>query len=139
MATCIQYQPIAAFGGTDVSDVDLRKAYGEDVRAELLRVTQFHTSHIEGLSSTESEAIIQDLFGRLYSEDNMYAHRWKQGDLVAWNNIAIQHGRKPFQGLARAARRTLCRVAVMDQTVPQIMEGVTYNSTGGFKVKPAMA
>jgi len=105
----------------------------------LLRVTQFHTSHIEGLSSTESEAIIQDLFGRLYSEDNMYAHRWKQGDLVVWNNIAIQHGRKPFQGLARAARRTLCRVAVMDQTVPQIMEGVTYNSTGGFKVKPAMA
>jgi taurine dioxygenase len=104
----------------------------------VLRVSQFHTSHVEGMSSADSETIMQDLFARLYSDDNMYAHRWKQGDLVVWNNIAIQHGRKPFQGPAKAARRTLCRVVVMDKTVPEIMEGVTYNSTGGFKVAPAM-
>ena len=101
---------------------------------KILNVTQFHTSHIEGMSRDESEAIVQDLFARLYRPANMYSHYWKQNDLVIWDNYAIQHGRQPFEGQARAATRTLCRVVVSEKSVVEIMDGVIYNSTGGFKV-----
>ena len=42
MATRIQCKPIAAFGGADVCGIDLAKPYGEDVRAELLRLFDEH-------------------------------------------------------------------------------------------------
>ena len=99
----------------------------------VLVVSQFHTSHIEGLGSDESEALVQDLFRRLYSPENTYAHHWKQGDLVIWDNIAVQHGRAEFQGAAKAAHRTLCRVAVGEKSIKEIMEGVNYLPTSIFK------
>src|SRR5262249_26290481 len=104
---------------------------------KLLAASQFHTSHIEGMSNAESEAIIQDIFVRLYASDNMYRHAWMQGDLVIWDNYAVQHGRSPFEGMAKAATRTLRRVCINSVSVVEIMAGVTYNSTGGFKVPEA--
>ena len=39
---------------------------------------------------------------------NVYEHEWRPGDVVAWDNLAVQHSRKPFRG--GDAVRTLRRV-----------------------------
>jgi alpha-ketoglutarate-dependent taurine dioxygenase len=59
----------------------------------VLYVSQMNTSEIPELSHDESEALIEDLFSYLYDPAELYEHAWKQGDLVLWDNLAIQHGR----------------------------------------------
>jgi alpha-ketoglutarate-dependent taurine dioxygenase len=75
----------------------------------VLFVNSFYTSHIVDLPLDESESLLADLFERLQAADNVYPHAWAQGDLVVWDNFAVQHARPPFQG--SGARRTLRRVS----------------------------
>ena len=63
-----------------------------------------------GLSEPESDALLEELFSYLYVPDNIYEHRWTNGDLVVWNNRAIQHARSPIE----RGRRTLRRVAIAE-------------------------
>ncbi|WP_433502900.1 TauD/TfdA dioxygenase family protein [Pseudonocardia halophobica] len=60
-----------------------------------LFVSEFYTSHIVefGESSEEGEALLQKLFAALYTEDNTYSHHYSNGDLVVWDNLAVQHAR----------------------------------------------
>jgi taurine dioxygenase len=59
----------------------------------VLFVSEHQTSHILGVPLDESERILEQCFAILYSEDNTYVHRWQRGDVIVWDNIAIQHGR----------------------------------------------
>ena len=43
----------------------------------------------------------------------MYEHRWYNGDLVIWDNIALQHARGDMSG---CIPRVLQRVCVADKT-----------------------
>jgi len=61
-----------------------------------------------GLSGPESDALLEELFTYIYAPENVYEHRWQNGDLVIWNNRAIQHARSPIE----SGRRTLQRVAI---------------------------
>jgi len=63
---------------------------------------------VVGLSEAESDALLEDLFDYLYAPDNIYDHHWRKGDLVIWDNRAIQHARSPIE----SGRRTLQRVAI---------------------------
>jgi taurine dioxygenase len=64
-----------------------------------------HTAAIIGLAEADSEALLEELFSVLYAEDNIYDHEWRPGDLVLWDNLAIQHGRKPVTGGVRTLQR----------------------------------
>jgi taurine dioxygenase len=81
--------------------------------APVLFVNSFYTSHIVDLPLDESEALLVDLFERLRAPDNVYEHEWRRGDLVVWDNYAVQHARAAFHGVG--ARRTLRRVSTTDQ------------------------
>jgi len=63
-----------------------------------------------GLSEPESESLLEELFRHLYAPENIYEHHWRNGDLVVWNNRAIQHARSPIE----RGRRTLQRVAIAE-------------------------
>jgi taurine dioxygenase len=80
--------------------------------ASLLFVNEYFTSHIIDMPLEESEALLTELFGRLRAPDNIYEHPWEEGDLVVWNNLAVQHGRRAFVGLG--AHRTLRRVSTSE-------------------------
>lgn len=67
------------------------------------------TARIMELAETESEALIQELFGYLYAADGIYEHRWRVGDLVVWDNLALQHARGD---ISKVGRRTLQRVSL---------------------------
>lgn len=73
-----------------------------------LFVNQAWTAQIIGLSDEEEEALLAELFPYLYSDDNVYEHRWAEGDIVLWDNLGIQHSR----GLAGTGVRTLQRVTI---------------------------
>jgi len=84
---------------------------------KFLNVFEMQTSRVEGLPPAESEALLQELFGYLYAPDNVYEHVWHKGDLVIWDNLAVQHGRRDQQA---TARRRLRRIAVADKTFFQL-------------------
>ena len=72
----------------------------------VLYVTEMHTAQIGSLAQPESEAVLKELFSILYADDNVYEHVWREGDLVLWDNIALQHSRPDLAGCtARRLRR----------------------------------
>jgi taurine dioxygenase len=59
----------------------------------LLFVTEHHVDRIEGFDQQEGADLLQELFAHLYAPSRRYEHVWRTGDLVIWDNYAIQHAR----------------------------------------------
>jgi len=76
---------------------------------EILYANASQTERIVELDAGEGEALIRELFTWLYDPDFIHEHAWKNGDLVIWDNLALQHGRRP---IPEGARRNLQRVSV---------------------------
>jgi taurine dioxygenase len=74
-----------------------------------LFVDEDMTSGVIGLTEDESEDLLYELFSCLYSDDAVYEHPWRAGDLVIWDNRAVQHAR---HALTTPATRTLRRVNI---------------------------
>ena len=87
--------------------------FNERTGAEVLFVSEQQTDRIVDWDRRHSEETLQDLFALLYTSDNIYDHEWRQGDLVVWDNIALQHGRPPLP--AAGGERTLRRCAAVDR------------------------
>ena len=70
------------------------------------------TAQFTSLGLAESDALLEKLFGYLYAPEHIYEHHWQPGDLVVWDNLAVQHARSAFRrcpahaaaGQRRAAR-----------------------------------
>ncbi|MEO8693005.1 MAG: TauD/TfdA family dioxygenase [Acidimicrobiales bacterium] len=75
-----------------------------------LMVSEQQTDRILDWPADASEDTLQALFGLLYQPDNVYEHHWREGDLVVWDNLALQHGRPE---LMRKGERTLRRVSAV--------------------------
>ncbi|SFF82894.1 taurine dioxygenase [Novosphingobium sp. CF614] len=75
----------------------------------LLYICPQMTHHIEGLDHEESEALLEALFDHYYAPDQILEHHWREGDLVVWDNIALQHARPnvSMQGPARTLRKVM--------------------------------
>jgi taurine dioxygenase len=48
-------------------------------------------SHIEGLDTAASSALIEALIAHIAQPRFVYSHRWHKGDLVMWDNRAVLH------------------------------------------------
>jgi taurine dioxygenase len=83
----------------------------------MLYVSELFTSHALGIDADESERIIQEAYRVLYAPENTYQHDWSVGDLVVWDNIAVQHART---AVASESRRTLRRVTVSEKSLDEI-------------------
>ena len=81
--------------------------------APILGVWEQHTDALYAgdieMDPDESTALIEELYAFLYQPRFTYVHEWQEGDLVIWDNHAVQHGR-PDVGDRDA--RTLRRVCV---------------------------
>jgi alpha-ketoglutarate-dependent taurine dioxygenase len=73
------------------------------------------TESLEGMPHAESEALLQKLFAHLYAPANVWEHQWREGDLVVWDNLALQHARPNVT--TEGPARTLRKVAT---PVPQL-------------------
>lgn len=76
----------------------------------VLTVNELFTSHFVGLDPDDSEKLRNEVLDHALAEDNLYEHVWNRGDLILWNNVALQHGRPPHP--RDPEPRTLRRVVV---------------------------
>jgi len=75
----------------------------------LLFVTEHHVDRIEDFDQEEGAKLLQRLFAHIYAPTRQYEHIWREGDLVIWDNYAIQHART-HEANPADGRRVLQRV-----------------------------
>lgn len=56
-----------------------------------LFVNEAHTSHISGLPLAEADALLKQLCAHVIRPEFQYDHQWRPGDLLMWDNVAVQH------------------------------------------------
>ena len=66
-------------------------------------------AYLVGLGIDESEALLDRLWAHATQPRFEWSHRWRQGDVLMWDNRCTMHHRTPF---AADERRTLHRVVV---------------------------
>tara|TARA_R110000868_G_scaffold11116_10_gene54521 strand:+ start:13276 stop:14106 length:831 start_codon:yes stop_codon:yes gene_type:complete len=74
-----------------------------------LYVNRLMTEELVGLDEADSDALLATLFD--YAEDpaHIYAHEWRAGDLLMWDNRCTQHARTDFPS---SERRLLRRIGI---------------------------
>jgi len=51
--------------------------------------------------------LIAEVRSHFYNEEFAYAHDWRTGDMIFWDNLVLQHARLPFDpDVTRTLRRT---------------------------------
>ena len=77
-----------------------------------LFVNELMTDSIVELEADEGEALLQELLEYLDDPAVGHRHRWRKGDVLLWDNFALQHGRTPFpEGARRCLRRLQVEVS----------------------------
>lgn len=56
-----------------------------------LFVNEAHTSHITGLPKAEADKLLKQVCAHVTRPEFQYEHQWKAGDLLMWDNCAVQH------------------------------------------------
>ena len=73
-------------------------------------------AYVEGYAPAESDALLDALWAHIERPDLTYAHKWRVGDLLLWDNRSTMHRRDPFDG---AARRVMHRTQIKGRYRPQ--------------------
>jgi taurine dioxygenase len=74
-----------------------------------------NTREIAGMDPAEAKPLLREIFTAIEQPERIYAHKWHQGDLVMWDNRAVQHARAPC---APDQRRMLRRFSVQADEPP---------------------
>ena len=56
-----------------------------------LYICDGYTHAIEGMEKSESDKLLSRLFKHIVKPDFGYSHEWRVGDLLIWDNCAVQH------------------------------------------------
>src|SRR5580700_623181 len=54
-------------------------------------VCEGYTTQILDVSEGESRELLDLLFAQVTKPQNVYRHKWRVGDLLMWDNCAVQH------------------------------------------------
>ena len=71
-----------------------------------------HAGRIEGVGAAEASALIEALLAHATRREFVYAHRWRVGDLLMWDNRCTMHRGRDFDDLRWP--RDLQRVTTSD-------------------------
>lgn len=84
-----------------------------------LFVSEGHTSHMFDMPLEEGDKLLRQLYDHITSAEFIYTHHWQAGDLLMWDNIAVQHKATfDYDPLPRLLYRTTVRgPAVADSQV----------------------
>jgi taurine dioxygenase len=74
------------------------------------------TSYVEGLAPAESETLLDELWAQATRDDFAYAHHWRVGDLLLWDNRSTMHRRDPFDD---HTRRVMHRTQIKGRWAPR--------------------
>jgi len=103
----------------ELSDEQLRSV--PDIEAPVVRthpvtgrkglfVNEAHTSHLAGMTKSESDELLGYLYRHIVQPEFVYCHEWRAGDLLLWDNAAVLH--KATFDYSLPLRRLLHRTTV---------------------------
>ncbi|MGD1066072.1 MAG: TauD/TfdA family dioxygenase [Vulcanimicrobiaceae bacterium] len=82
---------------------------------ELLFLSPRHFDRIIGMEAEPAKELVLELSAAIADPAVVYAHAWRRGDFVLWDNLRFQHGRADFDRRHRRhLRRTLIARAAVD-------------------------
>ncbi len=70
-----------------------------------LYVNPYFTARFADMTEDESRPLLEFLYARATRPENVYRHRWRQFDLVMWDNRCAMH----------------CAIYDYDETIPRLM------------------
>jgi taurine dioxygenase len=82
----------------------------------ILFACRHNTREIEGIAPGEANRILREIFLTIERPEGIYAHKWRKGDLVMYDNRAVQHRRTAY---AKSEPRKLRRFATVCSESPQ--------------------
>jgi len=56
----------------------------------------YPSQYVDGLSEEESTALLAFLWEHATQEELVWCHRWREGDVLLWDNRCTMHSREPF-------------------------------------------
>lgn len=75
----------------------------------VLWVNAMQTARLHGMDWQASRDILLEVFRHLYAPEHVLRHDWRQGDIIIWDNVSLQHSRGNVE---QVGRRVLQRVIV---------------------------
>jgi taurine dioxygenase len=72
---------------------------------EVLYVSQMQSERVVEFELPASDELLAAVFEHLYAPRFIYEHRWQLGDLLVWDNIALQHTRSDPHERPRTLQR----------------------------------
>jgi len=84
------------------------------------RKTLYLASHIraiDGMTEAETRALVAELTDFATRPEFVFAHEWRVGDVVIWDNLCNMHRATPFDDRTyrRDVRRTTCRERALEE------------------------
>lgn len=67
-----------------------------DTGHKSLFCSRLMTRNIVGMDLAESDALLSQLFEHIEKPEFVYAHKWRPGDLLIWDNRCLNHARNDF-------------------------------------------
>ncbi|MEQ8195079.1 MAG: TauD/TfdA family dioxygenase, partial [Rhodospirillales bacterium] len=81
-------------------------------KRKCLYVCEGYTDHILDMPEQESRDLLEFLFVHVIKDEFRYQHEWQQGDVLIWDNCAVQH--KATFDYAPPLRRLMQRCTVQE-------------------------
>jgi taurine dioxygenase len=76
-----------------------------DTKRKALYVNRLMTWTVEGMNNAQGGALLDQLFEHIEQDQFIYAHHWRVGDLVVWDNRCTLHARTDFSDKERRLLR----------------------------------
>jgi taurine dioxygenase len=102
--TCDQPNPVTQKRG-ELPTIFRNPHNGRDC----LWVSELQAARIIGMEWQASRDLLHEVYDHLYQPEHVFEHHWRNGDIVFWDNIALQHSRGSLQA---CGKRVLQRVIV---------------------------
>ena len=63
---------------------------------KVLYISEYIIKQFIGMSEEESRELLDELNVRATTDDLIYRHQWRVGDLICWDNRATMHFAQPY-------------------------------------------
>jgi alpha-ketoglutarate-dependent taurine dioxygenase len=88
-----------------------------ETKRRVLYLGRRRNAYIEGLSLSESESLLDELWLYANRSEFEWHNEWRVGDLVLWDNRCTMHRRDPFDA---SSRRVMHRTQIKGETRPSV-------------------
>ncbi|HYL24732.1 MAG TPA: TauD/TfdA family dioxygenase [Burkholderiales bacterium] len=88
----VQEHPLSEDQLKSVPDVEVPIVRTHPVTGrKSLFINEAHTARIVGLPESEGATLLTELCAHIVKPEFRYEHSWRAGDLLMWDNVAVQH------------------------------------------------